>query len=84
LGYNAANQVAAWSYDPTGKLTSDGATSYSDDALNRVLTAATNGQQRAYSSNGDGVLVSQTANGTTTRLTQDLAAPLSQVLQTTA
>ncbi len=32
--------------------------------------------------NGDGTLVSQATGGVTTRYTQDLAAPLSQVLQT--
>ena len=31
----------------------------------------------------DSVLVAQTADGTTTRFTQDLVSPLSQILQTT-
>jgi hypothetical protein len=35
-----------------------------------------------YAYNGDGTLVSQATSGVTTRSTQDLAVPLSQVLQT--
>ncbi len=37
----------------------------------------------SYSYNGDGVLVAQTQGSTTTRSTQDLVAPLSQILQLT-
>jgi hypothetical protein len=48
------------------------------DALNRVLASGT----ANYSYIGCGTLVSQTIGGTTIRYTQDLAAPLSQVLQT--
>ena len=69
---NDANQVIGWSYDAAGNLLSDGTTTRSYDALNRLVAQA----GTSYTYNGDGVLVS---NGTTT-YAQDLAAPLSQVL----
>jgi hypothetical protein len=69
---NAANQVVGWSYDAVGNLLSDGSTSSTWDALGRLVTQGTT--TNAY--NGDGVLVQRG----TTRYTQDLAAPLSQVL----
>jgi RHS repeat-associated protein len=74
--YNAANQVIGWSYDAAGNLLSDGSITSSYDALSRL----TSQDGRAYSYNGDGVLVAQTVGTTTTHYTQDLAAPLSQVL----
>jgi YD repeat-containing protein len=70
--YNAANQVSGWTYDAVGNLTSDGTTTYGYDALNRQTT--TGGTTNSY--NGDGVLVQQGA----THYTQDLIAPLSQIL----
>jgi YD repeat-containing protein len=79
--YNAANQVVGWTYDAAGNLLSDGATTSTYDALNRLLTAS--GQTRAYTYNGDGALDSEMANGTTTRYAQDLASPLTQVFETT-
>jgi RHS repeat-associated protein len=77
--YNAANQRNGWSYDAAGNLLSDGhGDAYSYDALNR-LTSTHNGAI-SYAYNGDGVLVRETAGGSTTHYAQDLAAPLSQVL----
>jgi RHS repeat-associated protein len=73
--YNAANQVSGYSYDAAGNLTNDGTTTYSYDALGRMTTR----DSTSYTYNGDGMLV----DDGTTRYTQDLAAPLSQVLQTT-
>jgi hypothetical protein len=83
--YNAANEVSntGWTYDNAGNLIGDGTATYSYDALNRTKTVTAGSQTRMNSYNGDGVLVTQVANGTTTRYTQDLASPLSQVLQTT-
>jgi YD repeat-containing protein len=78
--YNAANQVEGWSYDAAGNLLDDGTTTYSYDALKRTLTAATASATRSYTYNGDGVLVWQAANSVESFYTQDLAAPLSQVL----
>jgi RHS repeat-associated protein len=72
LSYNDANQVIGWSYDAAGNLLSDGTTTRSYDALNRLVAH----DSTSYTYNGDGVLVS---DGTTTYV-QDLAAPLSQVL----
>jgi RHS repeat-associated protein len=76
LSYNAANQVTGWTYDAAGNLLSDGTSSYSYDALGRVTTL--NSASNSY--NGDGVLVVQTVGITTTNYSQDLAAPLSQIL----
>ncbi|GAB4210947.1 MAG: hypothetical protein OHK0022_44910 [Roseiflexaceae bacterium] len=46
-----------------------------------VETGKTHQQSRTYTYNGAGVLVGETSTGGTTRYVQDLAAPLSQVLQ---
>lgn len=80
--YNAANQVTnvGYSYDNAGNLLGDGTTSYTYDALSRVKDYTTGGQTRTNSYNGDGTLVTQVLGGTTTRYTQDLASPPSQVL----
>jgi YD repeat-containing protein len=77
--YNAANQVVGWTYDAAGNLTNDGTTTYVYDALNRLTTQGST--TNTYT--GDGTLVAQTTGDTTTCFTQDLAAPLSQVLQRT-
>ncbi len=74
--YNAANQVTGWSYDAAGNLLSDGSQTYSYDALGRVLSVGSTTNQY----NADGTLVAQTANSVTTRSTQDLAVPLSHIL----
>ena len=58
-------------------------TSYNYDTTNDLTGTTTTGQSRAYVYNGDGTLVSQTANGTTTNYTQDLAASQSQILAAT-
>jgi len=75
--YTDANQVIGWSYDAAGNLLSDGTTTRSYDALNRLVAQTRRSMLRPYTYNGDGVLV---GDGTTT-YAQDLAAPLSQVLQ---
>jgi RHS repeat-associated protein len=74
--FDAANQVVGWQYDASGNLTNDGANSYTYDTLGRLARQ----NQTTYRYNGDGVLSSVTANNTTLAYTQDLAAPLSQVL----
>jgi RHS repeat-associated protein len=79
--YDAADQVVGWSYDAAGNLTSDDTATYAYDALNRVVDVTQGSQARTNTYNGDGVLVKQVANGTTMRYTQDLAAPLPQILQ---
>ena len=80
--YNEADQVVGWTYDAAGNLLDDGTATFTYDALSRMLTTTKGSEQRANTSNGDGTLVAQTANGTT-RFTQDLVSPLSQILQTT-
>jgi YD repeat-containing protein len=71
--FDAADQVVGGSYDAVGNLLSDGTTSYTYDALNRLTQQGST----PNSYNGDGVLV---RTGATT-YTQDLAAPLTQILQ---
>ncbi len=78
--YDAADQVVGWTYDNAGNLTNDGTTSYSYDATNDLTGTTTGAQTNAYVYNGDGTLVSQNADGTTTNYTQDLAADQSQIL----
>jgi YD repeat-containing protein len=63
-----------------GNAISDTSRSYTYDALSRLTGLSEGPEQRAYAYNGDGTLISQTVNGATTLLAQDLAAPLSQVL----
>ena len=79
--YNAANQItnAGYSYDLAGNLINDGTatTAATYDALNRTTARGTT----TYTYTGDGTLVSQATGGVTTRYTQDLLSPLSQVLQ---
>jgi RHS repeat-associated protein len=82
--YDVANQVVGWDYDKAGNLRNDGTTTYSYDALNRMITAQRGGEYRGNTYNGDGVLVKQVTPWTWSNAisyTQDLAAPLSQVLQ---
>jgi RHS repeat-associated protein len=83
--HDAANQVSGWSYDAAGNLLSDGSATMTYDALSRTkaMTITATSQTRHNSYTGDGVLLKQVTNGITTRYIQDLAAPLSQVLQTT-
>jgi YD repeat-containing protein len=81
--YDAADQVVGWGYDAAGNLLSDGATSYTYDALNHLTGSSATGRDSSYAYNGDGTLVSQTTNGTTTSYAQDLAASQSQILATT-
>ncbi|MBK9944709.1 MAG: hypothetical protein IPP13_24200 [Kouleothrix sp.] len=78
--YNLANEIttAGSTYDLAGNLANDGMAASTFDALNRMTTRG--GTTYAY--NGDGALISQLTAGVTTRFTQDLVAPLSQVLQT--
>src|SRR6185295_18273919 len=82
--YDAADQRVGWTYDTAGNLTSDGSATYTYDALSRTkaVTITATSQTRQNSYTGDGVLLKQIANGTTTYYIQDLASPLSQVLQT--
>jgi len=75
--------VVGWSYDAAGNLLHDGTTTYAYDALGRLTSTTHNGATTTYAYTGDGVLVAQTTDSTTTRYTQDLVAPLSQVLQLT-
>jgi len=44
LSYNDANQVIGWSYDAAGNLLSDGTTTRSYDALNRLVAQAEEGR----------------------------------------
>ncbi|HEU4323433.1 MAG TPA: FG-GAP-like repeat-containing protein [Roseiflexaceae bacterium] len=80
--YDAADQVVGWQYDGAGNLLSDGSASYTYDPLGRLASSSVLSRTAVYSYNGDGVLVERTVGGATTRYAQDLAAPLSQVLQT--
>lgn len=83
--YNAANQNQAtgWQYDAVGNLLRDTDQQYTYDALNRMTQAiplATGSMLSSNTYNADGTLVAQIQGSTTTRYTQDVAAPLSQIL----
>jgi len=85
--YDAANQVAGWSYDAAGNLRNNGTQTYAYDALNRLIHATPGLSDFSYSYNGDGKLVAANrklnglGSGITTTFSLDLAAPLSQVLR---
>ena len=75
-----AGHGLSYQYDPKGRFTryvdpSGMTTTYGYDALSRMTLRSTT----PYTYNGDGALVDDGA----TRYTQDLASPLSQILQTT-
>jgi RHS repeat-associated protein len=72
-----ADQVLGWDYDRAGSLLDDGTATYTYDARSRLTARDTT----SYTYNGDGVLVAQLANSMPITYTQDLAAPLSQMLQ---
>lgn len=73
--------MSGGSYDALGNLLGDGTTTYAYDALRRVASTTRAGTTTTNGYNGDSTLVRQVTGATTTRYTQDLAAPLRQVLQ---
>jgi uncharacterized protein RhaS with RHS repeats len=81
LAYDAANQVVGWRYDAAGNLLLDGTRTLDYDVLGRLTSVAAMGTTTSFQYSGDGVLATQTTTGTTTSYTQDLQAPLSQVLE---
>jgi RHS repeat-associated protein len=85
IRYDAANQVDDFTYDAAGNLLSDGTRTLTYDALNRVRSVTlADGSATSYRYTIDGILASQTASGSTpptTTYIQDLATPLSQVLE---
>jgi RHS repeat-associated protein len=85
LTYDAADQVLGWQYDAAGNLLSDGSHQWTYDALRRMTSMRVGAgvDVASYTYNGDGVLVrEQNTWGTSAEYAVDLAAPLSQVLQT--
>ncbi|HIK11545.1 MAG TPA: RHS repeat protein, partial [Oscillatoriaceae cyanobacterium M33_DOE_052] len=58
------NRVVGWSYDASGNLLSDGANSYSYNAVGQI-TSSSNGNS-SYGYDGDGKRVKKTENGVTT------------------
>jgi hypothetical protein len=61
--YNAANQVAGWSYDETGNLLDDGTSQYSYDPMGWLMMPTGGGQTRSYTYDADGTLATQTTGG---------------------
>jgi RHS repeat-associated protein len=72
--YDGANHLSGpgFTYDGTGRLTSDGTTAYNYDALGRLIGAG--GVSYAY--DGDGNRVRATGDGTMTDYLLDVALPL--------
>jgi len=70
--YNAVNQIATvkvgagsavtYTYDPAGRLTSDGTSTYTWDSANRLLSVGTT----SYLYNGQGQRMQQTVGGVVT------------------
>jgi YD repeat-containing protein len=77
--YGDADQVVGYTYDDAGNLVDDGTHTYDYDPMGWVIQR--DGTRHTY--DADGVLATETISGSTTiSYTQDLAAPLSQILQT--
>jgi RHS repeat-associated protein len=76
--YNAADEVVGYTYDAAGNLTDDGTHTYGYDAFDRLIQR----DSTTYTLDADGVLVGEMTGGSTISYTQDLASPLSQILQT--
>jgi YD repeat-containing protein len=70
----------AYAYDANGNLTSDGTSTYTYDAANRLTSVTGNGHTSTYAYNGLGDRLSQTVDSATTNYTVDLDAGLTQVL----
>ncbi len=73
LTHDAANQVEGWEYDAAGNLLNDGTTTYGYDALNRLV------QQERHERTPTTVTACW-CRAARHEYTQDLAAPLSQIL----
>ncbi len=78
--YNAADQRNGFSYDANGNLLSDGATTYTYDAANRLTQTVTDGITTTYAYDGWGTLIRETRNGRTTDMVLDEQAALPRVL----
>lgn len=83
--YDAANRLTnvdgvPYTWDNRGNLTSNGVFTYTYDAAGRMVRAQSITATLVYTYNGDGLLVSKSAGGQTTRYTWDLAVGLPQIL----
>jgi RHS repeat-associated protein len=97
--YNSANQIkcvdgnanqvcgdaadTAYTYDAYGNLTSDGTSTYTYDAANRLISVTSGASTTTYTYNGDGDRVSQTVDSTLTTYVLDTATSLTMVLAET-
>lgn len=78
--YDAADQVAGWTYDAAGNLLSDGAQTYAYDPLGRLASATVGSATTTNGYDGDHTLAVQTAGSTTTRYLVDTQGGLSERL----
>ncbi|MBN1310254.1 MAG: hypothetical protein JXB30_02465, partial [Anaerolineae bacterium] len=96
---NGANQIAClddssadgecddgetlWEYDAYGNLLSDGTTTYTYDAANRVASITAASVTTTYTYNGDGDRIAQETGGVETTYVIDIATSLTMVLSET-
>lgn len=90
--YNAADRltyitngtgVTPLNWDESGNLQSTGTTTYTFDALDRLVGVDNGVDTAVYKYDGNGVRLSATLNGIETQFLQDVASPLSNILQET-
>lgn len=86
--YNAANQMITFgsrslSYDANGNLTSDGTTTYTWDARNRLGSLSATGMIANFQYDSLGRRVSRTINGTSTHFLYDGQNPVQELAGTT-
>ncbi len=79
VAYQGGFHVNGWTYAAVGNFLNNGIIRPACAILHRLTSQG----GMSYRSAGDGVLVAHTSSGATTPYTQDLVAPLSQVLQLT-
>jgi RHS repeat-associated protein len=83
--YDAANRLVLedttpYTWDNNGNLLNDGTSTYAYNHANRLTGVTRGAESYAFTYNGLGDRLSQTANGVTTHYTLDLASGLTQVL----
>lgn len=77
--YDAADQVAGWSWDPRGRLLADGTRSFAWDGDSRLATVVGTAVSRSYTYDGFGQRLSAAGGGDDVEFVWNYATPLPSV-----